>query len=272
MLSLLELAQAGAHFGHRKSLTSPKAAKFIFTTKNNVSLINLEQTQRYLEEARRVLNDYRQNNRPILLVGTKKPLRPIIAEISQMYDLNFLSERWFGGFLTNAAHFLEEIKKMNELRQDLNGPKSEKLSKYQRLESEGRLAHYERFLGGVSKLSSMPEMLILACASEDRIALGEANRMKVPLIAIADTDINPEEVTYPIPANDDAPRAVRLILEELFKPETEAVKPKRAVKKVTDSTSKSDQKSAVRPSVKKKTETAVKKAVRKTKKKVQNNR
>lgn len=223
MPTLLELAKAGAHFGHRRSLTNPKARGFVFATKNNVSVIDLEATQKQLTAANKVLAEYLAAHRRVLLVGTKRPTRAMVAKIATDHQIPFITERWYGGFLTNFSNFQKQIQRMNEREQFLQSSKAEKLDKKQRLRLQAELDRNHRFLGGVGQLAGLPELLIVAGASEDVIAIQEANRVGVPIIAIVDTDINPETVTYPIPANDDAPKAVELILTALF--ELPAAKP-----------------------------------------------
>jgi len=218
MPTLMELAQAGAHFGHHRSLVYPKAKRFIYTIKNSVALINLEQTQARLAEAQKVLVDHLAAGKSVLFVGTKKSQRQITKQIAESIKAPYINDRWLGGFLTNFSSFLANIKRTRELEEHLASEASKSLSKAERLRLGARLARSQRFLEGVRQLDELPQLLVLASASQDRVALKEALQVGIPVIAITDTDINPEQVTYPIPANDDAPRAVELILRSLVEP------------------------------------------------------
>lgn len=215
MPTLVELAEAGAHYGHHRSLTFPKAKGFVFMTKNNVSLINLEETLKGLEAAHELLNEYRAKNKPILFVGSKRSIREIVKQAAQAIDAHYVVERWYGGFLTNFANFATQIKKIGELEEFLKSEKASRLDKKERARHQSRYDHAMRFLGGVVNLKGMPELIVIGSATEDKIAISEARRMNIPIIAITDTDVNPADIEYPIPANDDAPRAVEMILQAL---------------------------------------------------------
>jgi small subunit ribosomal protein S2 len=263
MPTILELAEAGAHYGHHRSLTYPKAKEFIYMTKNNVSLIDLEQTLHCLSQARQTLADYRANGRPVLFIGTKRSIRSIVKNIAESTGLPYMTERWYGGFLTNFPSFAAELKKMKELEEYLKSEKAGRLEKKERARYQSRLDHYNRFLGGVSNLSAMPELLIIASATEDKIALAEARKLGIPVIAIVDTDVNPDEIDYPIPANDDAPKAIEVILAALVeapaKP-TPSAKAETAAKPATKAVKTTSAKSSTKPAKAKRT--AAKKATK----------
>lgn len=215
MPSLLELAESGAHFGHHRSLTYPKAKKFIYAVQKNVALINLEETQHGLEGANKAFHEYKEAGRRIVFVGTRRAIRPIVQQVAESVGAPYITERWFGGMLTNFDVIAGTIKRMNELAQYLEGSEAAALTKKDRLRLTNKLERYQRFLGGVSELKGLPELLILASATEDKIAVAEAHQLGIPIIAITDTDINPELINYPVPANDDAPKAVELILNTI---------------------------------------------------------
>ena len=233
--SLIELAESGAHFGHHKSLTFPKSRAFIYMIKNNVALINLEKTQEALIKAQEVFQANMKENKPVLFVGTRRAVRGVTKEVAESVGCYYITERWFGGMLTNFSTMLDNIKRMNELEEFLAGDESKKLTKKERLLQESKLARSKRFMGGVRKLTSIPELIILASASEDKIAVTEANQLDIPVISIADTDMNPEFITYPIPANDDAPKAVELILNTII---SKPVAKKATAKKIEEKTQK----------------------------------
>lgn len=252
MPTLLDLAEAGAHYGHHRSLTFPKAKNFVYMTKNNVSLINLEETLKGLEAAHALLSEYRAKNKPILFVGSKRSIREIVKQAAEAIDAHYVVERWYGGFLTNFANFAAQIKKIGEMEAFLQSEKAARLDKKERARHQSRYDHAMRFLGGVAKLKSMPELVVIGSATEDKIAISEARRMNIPIIAITDTDVNPADIDFPIPANDDAPRAVEMILQALVgaslkaSPKAEATEeatseeaaPKKTVKKTTKKAAK----------------------------------
>lgn len=249
--TLIELAEAGAHFGHHRSLTFPKAKEFVYMIKNNVALINLEQTQDAISAAQSMLAEYRAANKNILFVGTKRSVRNSLKEVAESIGASYITERWFGGTLTNFETILANIKKMNELEEFLSEDKSSKLTKKERLRHQNQLNRYHRFLGGLKTLKRMPDLIVLASATEDKIAIDEATQLHIPIIAITDTDMNPDRITCPIPANDDAPKAVDLILRSIVEaptkktttktekePVLEEEKPKKSVKKTKETVTK----------------------------------
>ncbi len=221
--TLVELAEAGAHFGHHRSLTFPKAKEFVYVVKSNVALINLEKTQQALETAQQVIQEHLAANKPILFVGTKRSVRNITKTAAEAVNSPYITERWFGGMLTNFLTMRENIKRMNEQEEFLASEKAQKLSKKERLVLENKLERTKRFLGGVATLKDIPALIVLASASEDKIAIEEANQLGVPVVSITDTDMNPDLITYPIPANDDAPKAVELILQTIITPSSKKV-------------------------------------------------
>jgi len=223
--TLVELAEAGAHYGHHRSLTFPKAKGFVYMTKNNVSLINLEETLKGLTNARNLLHDYRAQGKPILFVGSKRSIRDIVKAAAEAINAHYVVERWYGGFLTNFPNFATQIKKIGELEEFLKSDKASRLDKKERARHQGRYDHAMRFLGGVVALKSMPELIVVGSATEDKIAINEARRMNIPIIAITDTDVNPADIDYPIPANDDAPKAVEIIFQALVSAPTEVKAP-----------------------------------------------
>lgn len=283
--TLIELAEAGAHFGHHRSLTYPKAKDFVYMIKSNVALIDLERTQEAITAVQQILADYKANNKNILFVGTKRSVRNSVLAAAEAMGAAYIVERWFGGTLTNFGTILNNIKKMNELEEYLQNEKSSSLTKKERLVQQTKLNRYHRFLGGLKDLKTMPDIIVLASATEDKIAIEEANQLHVPIIAITDTDMNPERINYPIPANDDAPKAVDLILQAIIQTsgtkktvvpkevkeetETKQVEPTKAkaVKK-TKTEKKPVKKVVTKKAVTKKTttkKTATKKPVKKTK-------
>lgn len=271
MPTLVELAEVGAHFGHNRSLTYPKSHNFVYAIKDSVAIINLEETQRALAEAQKMFHQYKADNRPVLFVGTRRAVRGFTKEVAESVGSSYITERWFGGMLTNFATMLENIKRMNQEEEYLASEKSKKISKKERLMHQNKLDRTQRFLGGVKDLKEIPALIVLASASEDKIAIEEANQVGVPVISITDTDMNPDLITLPIPANDDSPRAVELILRTIIaKPSVG--EPTKKVSKVETETKKADEtekpkKASIKKAVIKKTVTkkVTKKATAKAK-------
>lgn len=253
--TLVELAEAGAHYGHHRSLTFPKAKNFVYMTKNNVSLINLEETIKGLEAAHQLLHDYQAKSKPILFVGSKRSIRDIVKAAAETIGAHYVVERWYGGFLTNFDNFAAQIKKIGELEEFLKSEKAARLEKKERARHQARYNHALRFLGGVANLKAMPALIVVGSATEDKIAIGEARRMGIPVIAITDTDVNPDNIDYPIPANDDAPKAVEMILQALVS----APNAKAAPKTESDTSKKVKKVAAAKKAVAKKTTTKAKK-------------
>lgn len=276
--TLVELAESGAHFGHHRSLTFPKAKDFVYVVKSNVALINLEKTQQALETAQQVIQEHLATNKPILFVGTKRSVRNITKTAAETVNSPYITERWFGGMLTNFSTMRENIKRMNEQEEFLASEKAQKLSKKERLVLENKLERTKRFLGGVASLKDIPALIVLASASEDKIAIEEANQLGVPVVSITDTDMNPDLITYPIPANDDAPKAVELILQTIItapdkkaakaapKAEEKAEEAPKAAKTAVKKAAPAKKAVAKKPAVKKPaTKKVAKKAVAKVK-------
>lgn len=218
--TLIELAESGAHFGHHRSLTYPKAKKFVFAVKSNVALIDLEKTQDAILNAQKIIKEHQAAGKHILFVGTKRSIRSVVKEVAEAVGASYITERWFGGTLTNFSTIKESIKRMDDLEAFLASPKAAQESKKERLTHSRRLARYHRFLQGLSGLKAMPDLIVLASARVDGIAIAEANQLDIPVMAITDTDMNPDKVTYPIPANDDAPKAIELILRAIVEQPT----------------------------------------------------
>lgn len=268
--TLIELAESGAHYGHHKSHVYPKAKKFVFGIRKNIALIDLEQTLDRITSAQKAIAEVTSNGGVVLFVGTKRGVREIVQSVAKAYSSPFVTERWLGGFLTNFETLQENIKKMNELDEFLVSEKSQTLSKIDRLRMTSKLNRYHRFLGGVTGLKQRPDLMVMASASADKIALKEATQLNIPVIAICDTDIDPARVSFPIPANDDAQKAVELILNALIALPVKAKAVKEAIIAQENAEAETEAKpKAVAEKTAPKVKTAVKKeTVKKATKKV----
>lgn len=259
--TLIELAESGAHYGHHRSFVYPKAQRFVFGVRKNIALIDLEKTLEQLTEAQRVIGANRAEGKTVLFVGTRRGVKEIVKRVAEDVGEPYVTERWLGGFLTNFEGIHENIKKMNELDEYLASEHSKGLTKIERLRQTNKLARYHRFLAGVTKLNAVPGLMVMASASEDKIALKEANLLGIPVIAICDTDTNPDKITYPIPANDDAATAVELILRALVSAPAKtvrAVKPEAENLNDEEPVAEATTKKALKPKVDKPAKEAVK--------------
>lgn len=263
--TLIELADSGAHYGHHPSFVYPKAKRFVYGVRQNVALIDLEKTLERLTEAQKVITANRAEGKTVLFVGTRRGVKEIVKKVAETIGEPYVTERWLGGFLTNFESIHENIKKMNELDEYLAGDQSRGLSKIDRLRATNKLARYHRFLAGVTNLNAKPSLMVMASASEDKIALLEANMQGIPVIAICDTDTNPDNITYPIPANDDAAKAVELILQALV---SSPVKEKKVQESPAVESIKEEPKKVTKPKTEKIVKNAAKTTVKKTTKKI----
>ena len=208
-----EMLKAGMHFGHRTNRWHPKMKPFIFTSKNGIYIINLKKTQEKLGEALDFMEKLVSEGKSILFVGTKNqvagPLQKMAIEINQPYIVG----KWLGGYLTNFPVVKKSVKKYLDLIEKKESGKLEKYTKKERLEFDREIEKLKIRVGGLTSLNKLPDALFVWDIKEEETAIKEAQQKNIPIIAICDTNINPEEVNYPIPANDDSTKTIQLILE-----------------------------------------------------------
>ncbi len=211
-----EMLKAGLHFGHKTSKTHPKMKPYISGMRNTIHLIDVEKTQEKLDAALAFLKELKSEQKVVLLVGTKIQIRTFIVETAKELSLPYVSERWIGGTLTN----FETIQKRSEFLKELEAKRTEgeleKYTKKERLQFDRKIADLESKFGGIKKLEKVPNAIFVFDIDENRLAVNEAKRMGIPVIGIVDTNINPEDIDYPIPANDDAVSSVRYILNKVI--------------------------------------------------------
>ena len=218
--SLLDMLKAGVHFGHLTSRWHPKMAPFIFTARSGVHIINLEVTRQQLETALRAISDLVAAGGIILYVGTKKQAQEMIKRKAQSVEMPYVHERWIGGLLTNFGVIKKMLTRHAELGRLLTEGGMEHLTKKERLEREREHRRLEGVIGGISKLEKIPNLIFIIDLKREKTALREARKAGVPIVALCDTNVNPELVTYPIVANDDAIGSLELMTDLI----TEAVK------------------------------------------------
>jgi len=213
--SVEEMLKAGMHFGHRTNRWHPKMKPFIFTSKNGIYIINLKKTQEKLDEALDFMIKLVAEGKSILFVGTKnqvsEPLQKMAIEIGQPYIVG----KWLGGYLTNFTVVKKSVKKYLDLLEKKDSGKLEKYTKKERLEFDREIGKLKVRVGGLTTLNKLPDALFVWDIKEEETAIKEAQQKNIPIIAICDTNVNPEEVNYPIPGNDDATKTIALVLNAI---------------------------------------------------------
>src|SRR5574344_2315137 len=211
--SLEEMLKAGAHFGHRTNRWHPKMKQFIFTSKNGVYIIDLKKTQEQLEIALDFMTKLVSEGKNILFVGTKnqvsEPLKKMAIAVGEPYIVG----KWLGGYLTNFAVVKKSVKKYLDLIERKKTGKLEKYTKKEQLDFDREIKKLETRVSGLVNLNKLPDALFVWDIKEEETAVNEAIKKNIPIIAICDTNVNPDLVNYPIPANDDSTKTIKLILE-----------------------------------------------------------
>ena len=210
-VSIKQLLEAGAHFGHQTSRWNPRMKRYIFTQRNGIHIIDLQQTLSLLEKACEYIRDVAGQGDKIIFVGTKKQAQEAVEQEAKRCGMFYVNQRWLGGMLTNFATIQGRIDYLVRLEDRKVRGELDQLPKKEALKLSEGIVRLNRYLGGFKEMTSLPGALFIVDTTKERIALAEAKKMKIPVIAITDTNSNPDEIDYPIPANDDAIRAVKLI-------------------------------------------------------------
>lgn len=208
-----DMLKAGMHFGHRTNRWHPKMKQFIFTSKNGVYIINLKKTQEKLQEALEFIARMVAEGKSILFIGTKSQVSAPLKKMSQETGQAYVVGKWLGGYLTNFSMVKRSVKKYLDLIEKRDTGKLEKYTKKERLNFDREIKKLEERVGGVSGLTKLPDVLFVWDIKEEETAVKEARQKNIPIIAICDTNVNPEEVNYPIPANDDSTKTIEILLE-----------------------------------------------------------
>ena len=211
-VSMKQLLESGVHFGHQTRRWNPKMAKYIFGQRNGIYIIDLKKTVRLLKEACRFVRDLSQDGGKVIFVGTKKQAQDTVREEAKRCDQYYVNQRWLGGMLTNYQTLRKSIDKLKSLEDILSDEaKMHHLKKRERLEMSRQRDRIDKYLAGIKDMGGMPDAVFVTDIRKDRIAVLEAKRLNIPVIAIVDTNCDPDMIDYVIPGNDDAIRAVRLI-------------------------------------------------------------
>jgi small subunit ribosomal protein S2 len=206
-----DLLEAGVHFGHQSSRWNPKMRRFIFAERNGIHIIDLRKTQQALEHAQRAVRDVTLQGDRVLFVCTKRQLRPIIEHEAERCSSFFVTERWLGGMLTNFSTIRKQIRRLKELERGIDEGQYEFYTKKEQLMLRREKDKLDKYLRGVKDMGRLPGALFVVDAKKELIAVKEANKLGIPVIAITDTNADPDLIDFPIPGNDDAIRSVQLI-------------------------------------------------------------
>ena len=209
-ISMRDLLEAGAHFGHQTRFWNPKMNQYIFGARNRIHIINLEHTVKQFNEALTFANQQAANRNKILFVGTKRAASGVIREQAQRAGMPYIDHRWLGGMLTNWKTIRQSITRLKELEKQAEDGTFAKLTKREALERTRDMEKLERALGGIKDMGGLPDALFVIDVDHEAIAIKEAKNLGIPVIGIVDTNSNPDNVDYVIAANDDAIRAVSL--------------------------------------------------------------
>ena len=213
--TIKELLEAGAHFGHQTSRWDPRMKKYIFTKRNGIHIIDLERTSGMLSKARDFVRETVAEGGTILFVGTKKQAQEAIELEAKRCGMPYVNIRWIGGILTNFTTIQSRIDYLVRLEDQKARGEFTRLPKKEALKLDEEIAKLNKQLGGIKEMTRLPSALFVIDTVKEKIALAEAKRMGIPIVAVADTNSNPEEIDHPIPANDDAIRAVKLVCAKM---------------------------------------------------------
>ena len=215
VISMKNLLEAGVHFGHQTRRWNPKMKRFIFTERNGIYIIDLQKTVKKVEEAYDFVREIAANNGEILFVGTKKQAQDAIEKEATKCGMRYINQRWLGGLLTNYKTINKRIERLYKLFEMEENGTFDVLPKKEVAQLLHEREKLEKFLGGIKEMKGMPQALFVVDPKKERIAVKEAHILGIPVIGIVDTNCDPEEVDIPIPGNDDAIRAVKLITETI---------------------------------------------------------
>lgn len=215
VISMKQLLEAGVHFGHQTRRWNPKMAPYIYTERNGIYIIDLQKTVKKIDEAYNFMMKAAATGKPILFVGTKKQAHAAIREEAERCGMYFVNERWLGGMLTNYKTISTRIKKLNDIKAMEEDGTFDALTKKEVLKLRALEEKLEKFLGGIKDMKGMPAAMFVVDPKKEKIAVREAAILGIPVIGIVDTNCDPDDVDFVIPANDDAIRAVRLITSKM---------------------------------------------------------
>jgi len=216
-LTMPALLKAGVHFGHQKSRRNPRMDQYIYTTRNNINIIDLAKTVELTKEALDFLVSIKKSGKQILFVGTKKQTHELVRDIAEYTGNPFVVERWLGGTFTNFRNIRIRTRYMTRLKNQIEKGDLKKYTKFEQMKKIEEAQKLDRRMGGIEEMKDLPGVLFVTDVEADKIAVREANNKGIPVVALVDTNINPEGITYPIPANDDAMSSLTMMLAHVCK-------------------------------------------------------
>ena len=211
VVSMKQLLEAGVHFGHQTRRWNPKMAPYIFTERNGIYIIDLQKTVKKLDEAYNFVREVAENGGEILFVGTKKQAQEAIKEEAERVGMHYVNARWLGGMLTNFRTMRGRIDRLAQLRKMQEDGTFDMLPKKEVIKLQAEIDRLEKYRGGVKNMKKLPAAMFVVDPRKERNAIAEARKLHIPIIAIVDTNCDPDEIDYVIPGNDDAIRAIKLI-------------------------------------------------------------
>lgn len=213
--SMIELLEAGVHFGHQTQRWNPKMKPYIYGARNGIYVIDLRKTTDLLDEAYAMVRDYAAKGRNILFVGTKKQAAEVVAEEAKRSGAYYINRRWLGGMLTNFETIRGRVNKLKELEEFINSGYIDKLPKKEVAQINRQLAKLSKTLGGIKDMRGLPDLIYIIDQTKEEIAIKEANKLGIPVVCLADTNADPDGINCIIPGNDDAIRSIQLITSKL---------------------------------------------------------
>lgn len=209
-VTMREMLEAGVHFGHQTRFWNPKMAPYIFGARNKIHIVNLEHSLPMLEEAVKYVRQLSANRGTVLMVGTKRAAREIVAAEARRAGAPYVDQRWLGGMLTNFKTIKQSTKRLKEMEATVEDGSLEKLGKKDALMMQRELAKLQKSIGGIKEMNTLPDALFVIDVGYHKIAITEANKLNIPVIAVVDTNHSPDGIDYVIPGNDDSSSAIRL--------------------------------------------------------------
>ncbi len=215
VIAMKQLLEAGVHFGHQTRRWNPKMAEYIFTERNGIYIIDLQKTVKKIEEAYDFIRSIAADGGEILFVGTKKQAQETIKEEAIRVGMHYVDARWLGGMLTNFKTIKKRIERLAQLHKMEEDGTFDLLPKKEVIGLKGEMEKLEKYLGGIKEMKKAPAAIFIVDPRKERIAIAEAKKLNIPIVAIVDTNCDPEDVDYVIPGNDDAIRAVKLVVSTI---------------------------------------------------------
>ena len=213
VVAMKQLLEAGVHFGHQTKRWDPKMAEYIYQARNGIHIIDLQKTSKKIDEAYAFIKEVAEEGKDILFVGTKKQAQECVKEAALKSNMFYVDQRWLGGMLTNFKTIRKRVERLNKLEEMQEDGTFDVLPKKEVAALKNEMEKLEKNLGGIKEMTRMPGAMFVVDPKNERIAVLEAKKLNIPIVGLIDTNCNPEDVDYPIPGNDDAIRAVKLITD-----------------------------------------------------------